>query len=265
MRTPDDSPPERVTPNGLLEWTQPLLSPSSEASSWRTALLKACLLLLLVDALPHGLIGDFSGLGLRWLLGTAVIVTFATVGINLAPRFGIDPCPLIDVLLLGRRYAKRACFAAVTGIALGVGQVVLLKVLVWSKGWHVDAAGVEVTHQMAAIFFNLAGDEEIEFRLFLLTGLCWLATAVFRPSWRPTRDWLLLSANLTQAIIFGWGHLAEGGALSDNNHIAIQIMTAPAFWGGLIEGYLYVGFGIESAIMCHTIFDLYSPSHLGIP
>ena len=234
-----------------------------ETRPWCSALLRAFVLFVIIDVLPRACIGELQDeFGLRSLLGTVVILICATVGIRLAPRVGIEACPVIDFGISGRGQGIAILSGIVAGIAFGTGEVTLVRVISWNNGWRISQWNVPYT--IAVMFFNFASIEEIAFRLFLFTALYWAGVASLRPSRPRLRLWLFWAANFAQAIMFGWVHVAEGGALSTSSYLATRMLAAPALWGGLIEGFLYWRFGIESAIIEHTIYDLLAPSQITI-
>ena len=67
--------------------------------------------------------------------------------------------------------------------------------------------------------------------------------------WRDPAFW---AANLIQAYIFGAVHALERGRETN----ALQVLTAPPTWSGVVLGFLYWRFGIESAVLTHVLRNL---------
>ncbi len=98
--------------------------------------------------------------------------------------------------------------------------------------------------------------EEILFRLIvfgaLAAALRWLwgllgSRASSMPIW---------TANVLQALLFGAAHLAVdiGGLRGHPWYVRLPLIAQT--WAGLVQGWLYWNYGIESAVVGHATYDL---------
>jgi hypothetical protein len=105
--------------------------------------------------------------------------------------------------------------------------------------------------------FSAGITEENMFRLFGLTLLAWLGSLLFRSrSGRPAL-WLLWMANILFALLFSLGHLPTATQMGISLDAVIVIRTIIINGaGGLVFGWLYWSFGLESAMMAHFSADV---------
>ncbi len=105
--------------------------------------------------------------------------------------------------------------------------------------------------------FSAGITEETIFRLFGLTLLVWLGDLLFhRQTGRPS-PWLLWTANIVFAILFGLAHLPLTSQLGISIDAVVVIRTILRNgMGGLLFGWLYWSFGLESAMLAHFSADL---------
>lgn len=98
--------------------------------------------------------------------------------------------------------------------------------------------------------------EEILFRgaLFAMfaTFLRWAWDRLF-PNATLIPVWI---ANVLQAGLFGAAHIAVGRGVLKERPWYIRTLLISQTWSGLVLGCVYWRYGIESAILCHTTFDL---------
>lgn len=99
--------------------------------------------------------------------------------------------------------------------------------------------------------------EETLFRLFGLTLLAWLGSLLFRsPTGRPAPG-LLWTANILFAILFGLAHLPLVIQIGMPLDAVIVIRTILLNGvAGVVFGWLYWSFGLESAILAHFSIDV---------
>jgi len=105
--------------------------------------------------------------------------------------------------------------------------------------------------------FSAGITEENMFRLFGLTSLAWLCSLLFRSrSGRPGL-WLLWTANIVFALLFSLAHLPAASQMGIPLNAAIVIRTIIMNGaGGVVFGWLYLTFGLESAMMAHFSADV---------
>lgn len=61
--------------------------------------------------------------------------------------------------------------------------------------------------------------------------------------------------NIAQAVYFGYGHVASGIVASSSGGVVLQTLTASQTWVGLLLGYVYRRWGLESAMFTHFVAD----------
>jgi Type II CAAX prenyl endopeptidase Rce1-like len=105
--------------------------------------------------------------------------------------------------------------------------------------------------------FSAGITEENIFRLFGLSLLSWLGSLLFRSrSGRPAL-WLLWTANLLFALLFSLAHLPTAAQMGISLDAAIVIRTIIINGaGGVVFGWLYFSFGLESAMLAHISADV---------
>jgi membrane protease YdiL (CAAX protease family) len=108
----------------------------------------------------------------------------------------------------------------------------------------------------AAIGVGFPIIEEIHFRLFLMTVLVWLITKLLRaPAGRlgATGWW---TAIVIQGLLFGAIHAATGEGTLWWEPRAIQMLLEPRIVAGIVLGYVYWRWGLETSILAHVFADL---------
>jgi len=99
--------------------------------------------------------------------------------------------------------------------------------------------------------------EETMMRLFLLSLLAWLGRFVNRtPDDRPGL-WVLWTANIVAAALFGLGHLPAFVSIGVPID-AVVVVRAIVLngLGGVVFGWLYWTYGLEAAIVAHFSGDI---------
>lgn len=98
--------------------------------------------------------------------------------------------------------------------------------------------------------------EEVEFRLFLLSLVAWLCARMM-----PVRGKLLPRAALWTAILvsgfaFGLAHVVSGQSIGWWRPWYLQLLTDPRSYAGVVLGYVYWRWGLESSIAAHSIWNV---------
>ena len=96
--------------------------------------------------------------------------------------------------------------------------------------------------------------EEILIRWGLMSGVLWALWRVLQRGDGEPRAAVVAAAIFLSAVIFGLGHLPSAAALVSqlDAGIFIYIVTANAVFG-LVAGYLFWKFGLESAMVAHVL------------
>lgn len=103
-----------------------------------------------------------------------------------------------------------------------------------------------------ASFYGGIG-EEVQLRLFLMTGLVfalWLFTR------RRTAPWMYWLAIVVAAVLFGAGHLPAAAQLWPLDGVVIARTLLLNGLGGVVFGWLYWKRGLEAAMIAHFSTDL---------
>jgi membrane protease YdiL (CAAX protease family) len=98
--------------------------------------------------------------------------------------------------------------------------------------------------------------EEIHFRLFLMTALVWLIIKLLRaPAGKlSARGWW--TAIVIQGLMFGAIHAATGEGTLWWEPRVVQMLFEPRTVAGIVLGYVYWRWGLETSILAHVIADL---------
>lgn len=200
---------------------------------------------------------------------TAVIVAvIGGLGYFLATRIGLG-LPFIEGALKGEpiwnRLPRIAWIAVVGGVLGGLVVIALdyavfgpaINTLMAVRASTVPAGMNPPAWQGFLASFYGGVVEEIELRLGMLTLLAWLGRFVGRTADnRPTLA-VLWIANILAAILFGLGHLPATAA-AGLPMAPVVIARAVALNGivGLVTGWLYWRWGLESAMIAHFSGDI---------
>ena len=99
--------------------------------------------------------------------------------------------------------------------------------------------------------------EETLFRLFGLSLIAWLGGLLFHDSDgrpKPTVFWI---ANILFALAFGAAHLPTEAAIGlPLNPLVVTSTLVLNGIGGLVFGWLFWTFGLESAVLAHILADI---------
>jgi membrane protease YdiL (CAAX protease family) len=202
------------------------------------------------------------------LVNVAIYAALAAIGLYLASRIGLG-LPFIEGWLkkepMWDKFRKVLVTAAVVGVVAGVA-VILIDVVVFGPPLEAELKQLEVTipetiqpppWQGALASFSAGVTEEVFFRLFLLTGIAWLGSLVFKDSeGRPTSA-VLWSATILVAVLFGLAHLPT--AISIGIPLTPLFITRSIVLNGVVGvacGWLYFTRGLESAMVAHFSADI---------
>ena len=96
--------------------------------------------------------------------------------------------------------------------------------------------------------------EEIMMRWGLMTVLVWLLWRVLQKRAGPPKAWLGFTAIVVAALLFGVGHLplAIGMGVEPSGPVVMYIIAGNAV-PGMLFGWLYWRWGLESAILAHAL------------
>lgn len=180
------------------------------------------------------------------IVQSAVLFSVAVyVGLRLLPRVGLRLLPQ------GRFISSSIAW----GILVGVAIIVMDLLFVWLTPFsgYGDAAVAPVWQALLASLYG-GISEEVLLRLFFMTLLIWLFSKIFRMY--PSTAWLVWSAIVVSAVIFGIAHLPTAAALGPVTAIVIvRTITLNAI-GGIIFGWLFWKQGLAAAVVAHFCADI---------
>lgn len=191
----------------------------------------------------------------------------AGLGLLLADRIGLG-LPFMEGALnknpIWGKLPRIALIAAVLGI-VGALLIIALDVLAFapqlqaaiSSGPTTPATNPPPAWQGFLASFYGGITEEVMMRLFVLTLLAWLGRFISRTADNRPTVVVMWVANILAAVVFGLGHLPATQAAG----IALTpfVVTRAIILNGLIgvvAGWLYSRWGLESAIICHFSADI---------
>jgi hypothetical protein len=187
-----------------------------------------------------------------------ILLASVPFGFFLAPRLSLPGTPLLDRWM--RREPVGPEFNRTLYRSLVLALISLIAALAVSLLPHarVHTEGINAPIPLAfdiLLAIAAALREEIEFRLGLLTVLAWLINQASRALFSGGRTVSLWIANLIQAMAFGALHQIAGFAGRTSTLSLTGVMLEPRTVGGVILGYAYIRYGLESAIMTHALGD----------
>jgi len=190
------------------------------------------------------------------------------IGLTLADRIGLG-MPLVEA------WTKRASapypFRNIAAIAWITAVVLVLLSLflhtaVFDPPLHtlLEKQGIAVpeapqTPPMYGFLVAISAGitEEILYRLFGLSLLAWLGGLLFHDSDGRPNPFVFWTANFLFALAFGLAHLPAQAAIGlPINPLVVTSSLVLNGIGGLIFGWLFWTFGLESAILAHILADI---------
>jgi hypothetical protein len=202
------------------------------------------------------------------LINILLFSVLGGLGLMLANRIGLG-MPFVEAWT--KREPAPDRFRSIVAIAWIVAVVlvllsVFLHTVVFDPPLHImlEELGITLTKGanmppvyrfLVAIFAGIM--EETEFRLFGLSLLAWLVGLLFHdPDGRP-KPIVFWTANILFALGFGVAHMPAQAALGlPLNPLVITATLVLNGIGGLIFGWLFWSFGLESAILAHFFADV---------
>ena len=190
------------------------------------------------------------------------------LGLLLATRIGLG-LPLLRGWLAGEPVSARLKAMLAPAIVLGVlsaGAIIALGLLLFNPLLQAEfkRLGVELPSNppppawqgfLASFYGGIS--EEVLLRLFLLSLLAWLGSRLWRTSSGRPALGVFWVANLLAAVLFGLGHLptavVAGIPLTPLLVAEILVLNGLA---GLVFGWLYWTYGLESAMLAHFSADI---------
>jgi hypothetical protein len=208
-----------------------------------------------------------------WKLAPSVVTERALfaaiaiwIGVSLGPRLGLD-APVARDWLTGQRPLARHRRLLLPSMICGVCVAVLVaaggawleKALMPpfpNSARHVE----DIAKQLAAWKTVLASCsagviEELMFQFGAMTLFVWLGAKMTRRI--PPKPFVFWAANFLAATLFGLIHLTNVAQLGiPITSGAILYVTLTNGSAGMVFGWLYMHFGLESAVLAHAVSDI---------
>jgi membrane protease YdiL (CAAX protease family) len=191
-----------------------------------------------------------------WVVSLAALVQsgvllaiFVWIGVALAPKLGLC-APVFEALATGRPWGAALRPELLPGL---IGAVPAAAI-----PWYFTSHGliVEIHTPRALLVAVLYGGitEEILIRWGLMTLLVWLGWRLLQKRQEKPSRGVVWAAIVVSAVIFGAGHLPSTHLLV--GHLTGPIIASVIAGGtafGILAGFLYWRYGLESAIVCHAL------------
>ncbi len=139
-----------------------------------------------------------------------------------------------------------------SGILVGLTLFVLDKTLFSSSAFS-GAHPPSWVGALASIYGGI--NEEVLLRLFLFSLIYFLLMKLFKSPARK-RTYLLWSANILVAVLFGLGHLPAAFKITTPSGFEIFRILLLNGIAGLVFGWLYWSNGFFAAVLAHFVADL---------
>ena len=194
-----------------------------------------------------------------FLLAAAIGGLAVWLGLAAARRVGMG-APILDGTVAAPLAARRLAISLAVGAACGA---VLLAVLIYGLIPIEPALATRLRARIGApswLPWALAVEssilEEFALRLFLLSSVAWLLARGWRNDRAPVSPVASWSAITVSSLVFAAVHLPAW--LATTNPTAVLIASVLTLNGvaGMVLGYLYWRWGIESAILAHFAADM---------
>jgi membrane protease YdiL (CAAX protease family) len=191
---------------------------------------------------------------LPYLGQMAILVGIAVaVGVRLGRGVGLTT-PLVESYLSGNVVAN-ARRSAVAGVTVGIVVALLITLLesvLFQRFVSVPTLDLPAWQRaLAALYGGLT--EEILGRFFLMTLVAWIMSLHKE---RPVGGGVLFLANLVAAVVFAFGHLPVTRVLTTVSGVVIARTLALNGIAGVVFGVLFKRYGLESAMIAHSVSDL---------
>ena len=242
--------------------------------SWKVFLVLVGLIIPAMFAiLPYTI--NVQNVSLGWetlvvdrMINILLISVLGGIGLLLANRIGLG-MPFVEAR--SKREPITYRFRQITAIAwisavLLVVLAIFLHTVVFDPPLNamLDQSGVTIPEEtntpplyglLAAISAGMI--EETLFRLFGLSLLAWLGGLLFHDSDGRPNLFVFWTANILFALAFGAAHLPTEAAIGlPLNPLVIASTLVLNGIGGLIFGWLFWTFGLESAVLAHILADI---------
>ncbi len=219
---------------------------------WRAVwILSALYVLGNFASIPFIRATDPSQLESRWIWVAGTIANFLLVAISLylAGRIGLGAPLLEGRLARGKRLTwARKVFA----LSLLIAVAASLPFFLLNRTVELERVPPLWTLWLASLDAGI--QEEIFYRLFLVTLFAWVGGLRWRDTEGRPHSRVFWAAIVASAIIFGWAHV-DDHVMTHGMHASLARVTAVNTALGIAFGWAYWKLGIECAMLAHFFVD----------
>jgi hypothetical protein len=215
--------------------------------------------IITVTVLPQ-LLADATLPASLWVISLAsfaqsalLVAVAAWAGAALAPKVGLR-APAFEAAASGRPIARALRPQLLPGLVAGVlGGILLLVVVRYAPSALAEVQGRFNPPLLGRMLYG-GITEEVLLRWGLMTTLVWLGWRFLQRRTGPPRPAYVWLAIAISAFLFGVGHLPAASALlgSVDSGVAAFVIGANTMFG-LLFGYLFSRWGLESAMIAHAM------------
>jgi hypothetical protein len=181
------------------------------------------------------------------------------LGLLAAHAIGLG-APYLEAALTGTKTPQSTGLFAALVLGVIAGAILLIAdfffVPYWPQKLRDTALHATFLENLLASFYG-GIDEELLMRLFGFSALVWLLSSLLHMTTSGLTVVVLWIANIIMTILFGIGHLpALKGLLGNMPRLMVVrslLLNGPV---GLLCGWLFWTYGIESAIVAHFAADI---------
>ena len=220
-----------------------------------TALALPHLLTQMQVSLPAPLwVLSLAGLG----QGALILAVAVWAGVRLAPSVGLR-APAFEALVTGRPVGLALRPQLPSGLVAGVlGGILLFAAFRYAPGAVAELQERFTIPIVARVLYG-GVTEELLLRWGLMTALVWLAWRFVQRRHGPVRAGLVRLAIAVSALMFAAGHLPAASVLLGTMNVPVVAFVIGLNTAlGLLFGYLYWRYGLESAMIAHAMAHLVS-------
>jgi len=185
----------------------------------------------------------------------------AFLGLLAANRMGLQ-LPIFTALAAGQPVdASLTSFvplAIIAGIISGVALMMLERFFFYPRlPVELRDKDKETAFWKRALACFYGGTvEEILLRLFIMSGLAWLISLVWKAAAMGETSVHFWIANIVAALLFGAGHLPATAQITKLTPLVLFRAFLLNGLCGIVFGWLYVRYGLESAMVAHFSADI---------
>jgi ABC-2 type transport system ATP-binding protein len=202
------------------------------------------------------------------LINGLIICALGGIGLLIANRIGLG-LPFVECWVTRKpvpyRFRGAVAIGWITGVGFAIAYLILqnwvfgppMLALFEEIGYTIPEEAIKPPLIGLLAAFSAGITEETLLRLFGLSLLAWLGGLLFQESDGRPKLAVLWIANILFALVFGAAHLpaAESIGWPINTLIVTRTLVVNGI-GGLVLGWLFWTFGLETAMLAHFLGDV---------